>query len=302
MIGDTAIGWGEADDKVSISAIFTALDNGINFFDTADIYGLGHSEELLGKTIGARKDVIIASKAGNVARDHRFTTDYSEKYIINACEASLKRLRREVIDYYQLHSARIVHLEEGACIEAMQRLVQQGKIRYWGISLNTFEPEPEAEFFIQRKLGNGFQLVLNLLNQASLPLFRKTDVNKYGIIVRMPLQFGLLTGRFDNAVDFTFTDHRKNRLTRKIVDISARLLQPVWALCDKYHCTKVQLALSYLISYTAVSTVITGSRTPEHVVKNTSGLFQPEPEDVHLIENLGRTEFLGVMNLIRERG
>src|SRR5215470_8725403 len=109
MIGKTAIGWGDVDDEESKKAIHRSLDLGINFFDTADIYGLGHSENILGKTVGDKKDVIIATKVGNVSRNEQFTVDYSKKYIVEACEASLKRLRRNVIDYYQLHSARIQH-------------------------------------------------------------------------------------------------------------------------------------------------------------------------------------------------
>src|SRR5688572_2299452 len=132
MIGNIAIGWGDADDSVSIKAVRSALDAGINFFDTADIYGIGHSEELLGKTIGDRKEIIIATKVGNVARDEQFTVDYSKKYILAACDASLKRLKRDVIDFYQLHSARMQHLQNGECMEAMQQLQQQGKIKYWG--------------------------------------------------------------------------------------------------------------------------------------------------------------------------
>src|SRR5688572_4962539 len=156
MIGNTAIGWGDADDKVSIAAIHNALDSGINFFDTADIYGLGHSEELLGKTIGDNKEIIIATKVGNVSRNEQFTVDYSKEYILKACEASLKRLERDVIDYYQLHSARMQHLQNGECIEAMQLLRQQGKIKYWGISLNTFDPLPEADFLYKIRSGMDF--------------------------------------------------------------------------------------------------------------------------------------------------
>jgi aryl-alcohol dehydrogenase-like predicted oxidoreductase len=99
MIGNTAIGWGDADDSVSVKAIYAALDAGINFFDTADIYGLGHSEIILGKTIGKNKEVMIASKGGNVSRNNQFTVDYSKSHIIQACEDSLKRLGREVIDF-----------------------------------------------------------------------------------------------------------------------------------------------------------------------------------------------------------
>src|SRR5689334_16974552 len=164
MIGKTAIGWGNVDDEESKKAIHRSLDLGINFFDTADIYGLGHSENILGKIIGSKKDVIIATKVGNVSRNGQFTVDYSKEYILKACEASLRRLWRNEIDYYQLHSARMQHLEQGDCIDAMKMLQKQGKVRYWGLSINTFDPLPEAEYLINNNLGNGFQLVLNLIN------------------------------------------------------------------------------------------------------------------------------------------
>lgn len=302
MIGSTAIGWGDVDDAVSIKAIHAALDAGINFFDTADIYGLGHSEDILGKTIGDKKDIIIATKVGNVSRNNQFTFDYSKKYILEACEASLKRLKREVIDYYQLHTARLQHLENGECIEAMQQLQQQGKIRYWGISLNTFDPLPEADFFINNKIGNGFQLVLNLLNQKALPLLKRSTENGYGVIVRMALQFGLLTGKFDNSAEFSSNDHRKNRLTREVIDTSNRALEPVWDLCKKYNCTKTQLALSYLLSYPEVSTIIAGIRNEEQVKLNTTGLFQLAKTDMEMIESLGERDFVSVMKLIQLQG
>ncbi len=302
MIGNTAIGWGSVNDEDSKKAIHAALDCGVTFFDTADIYGLGHSEEILGKTIGKKKDIVIATKVGNVSRNDQFTVDYSKEYILKACEESLRRLQTDVISYYQLHSARLSHLEVGECVEAMQALQQQGKIRYWGLSLNTFEPTPEADYLIKNKLGSGFQLVLNILNQHALPLIKKAAGNGYGVIARMPLQFGLLTGKFDNAVSFAQNDHRKNRLTKEVVEASSKALKRVWSLCDKYNCTKLQLALSYILCYPEISTVIPGIRTREQAVQNTSGLIKLKSEDRKAIESLGSTEFLGVMNLIKAAG
>lgn len=302
MIGTTSIGWGDSDDSVSRQAIHASLDAGINFFDTADIYGLGHSEKLLGETIGQNKEVVIATKVGNVSRNDQFTVDYSKEYILNACEESLRRLQRDVIDYYQLHTARLSHLQQGDCIEAMQLLQQQGKIRYWGLSLNTFDPMPEASFLIEKKSGNGFQLVLNLLNQKALDLFPAAAENGYGIIARMPLQFGLLTGKFDNGASFSNSDHRKNRLTPEIINACSQSLQPVWELCKKYNCSKTQLALSYLLSYQQVSVVIPGIRTEKHVTDNTTGLFNILPEDMQYIESLGKNEFLSIMKMIQLQG
>lgn len=302
MIGNTAIGWGNANDRDSKIAINRSLELGINFFDTADIYGLGHSEQLIGEVLGNKKDVIIATKVGNVSRDEKFTVDYSKEYILQACEESLKRLKRDTIDYYQLHTARLAHLQQGDCIEAMRLLQQQGKIRCWGISLNTFDPFAEADFFLQHTIGNGFQLVLNILNQKALPLIKKASAAGYGIIARMPLQFGLLTGKFDQRVSFPDNDHRKNRLTAQIVETANTALEPVWQLCRKYNVNKTQLALSYILSYDEVSTVIPGIRTAEHAELNTSGHIQLEIADRELIEQLGTTAFVPVMEQIQKQG
>jgi len=302
MVGSTAIGWGDADDTVSIKAIHAALDAGINFFDTADIYGLGHSEKMIGKEMGGRKEAVIATKVGNVSRNEQFTVDYSKEYILSACEASLKRLKRDVIDYYQLHTARLTHLQNGECIEAMQQLQHQGKIRYWGLSLNTFEPDADAEFLMKNNFGNGFQLVLNIINQKALPLLKIAAGKGYGIIARMPLQFGLLTGKFDNQAAFSDNDHRKNRLTKEVIDATLTATEPVWKLCSKYNCTKTQLALSYILSYREVSTIIPGIRTPEQVKLNTEGLFQLDETDRMMIEQLGSGSFIELMELIRKQG
>jgi len=302
MVGNTSIGWGDADDVVSKQAITAALNAGINFFDTADIYGLGHSEKIIGDTIGNDHRVVVATKVGNVARNNQFTVDYSKEYILSACDNSLKRLKRERIDYYQLHSARVDHLQEGGCTEAMAELQNQGKIRYWGLSLNTFDPSPEADLLMRHNLGKGFQLVLNILNQRALPVMQRANRNGYGVIVRMPLQFGLLTGKFDIDSTFPRNDHRHNRLTKEVILNSNEALKPVWELCKKSSMTNTQLALSYVLSYPEVSTIIPGIRTPEHVTGNTKGLIRLDDADLEMIEDLGKTSFVSVMELIQKQG
>ena len=302
MIGNVPIGWGNADDEVSQRSMNAAYDAGINFFDTADIYGLGHSEDLLGQAFSENKNVVIATKVGNVERNETFTTDYTKEYIISACEKSLQRLKRDTIDYYQLHTARLQHLQEGSCIEAMQHLQQEGKIRYWGLSLNTFDPEPEATFLLKNNLGHGLQLVLNLINQKSLNIVHQGAEKGYGIIARMPLQFGLLTGKFNKSTTFENNDHRQKRLTGEVIGASEEALAPVWDLCRKYDCNKTALALSYILSYDGISTVIPGIRTPEHVYDNTAGLFQLEREDLRFIESLGNTSFQSLLKLIQAQG
>ncbi len=302
MVGDTAIGWGEVDDEQSRKAIAAAIDAGITFFDTADIYGLGHSETVLGAALKSHHEVVIATKVGNVARDGSFTTDYSKAYILRACEESLRRLQRDTIDYYQLHTVKRAQLKEGACVEAMQELQEAGKIRYWGISLNTFEPAPEADYSLEHGLGSGFQIVLNLINQRGTGLIRRSAQNGYGIIARMPLQFGLLTGKFSASTCFQKNDHRHGRITPELIDQADALLQPVWELCNKYECSRSALAMSYVLSFDEVSTVIPGIRTTEQVRLNTTGLVKLEETDKAWLEALGKDAFLPLLQTVRERG
>lgn len=302
MVGNTAIGWGDVNDDESRKAIRRALELGINFFDTADVYGQGHSENLLGTELKANKDAIIATKVGNVVRNDAFTVDYSRDYILKACDESLKRLKRETIDYYQLHSARMIHLQQGECIEAMSLLKKQGKIRYWGISLNTFDPFAEADFFMQQKIGNGFQLVLNLLNQKAVPLIQAAEEAGYGIIARMPLQFGLLTGKFDESASFAENDHRKNRLTKAVIEAANTALDPLWQLCKKYGVTKTGLSLSYILGHPGVSTIIPGIRSASQADANATGLVTLDLKDMELISQLGKDRFGDVMQLIQQQG
>jgi aryl-alcohol dehydrogenase-like predicted oxidoreductase len=194
------------------------------------------------------------------------------------------------------------HLLQGECVEAMELLQKQGKIRYWGLSLNTFEPFEEARYLMEGNKGQGFQLVLNVINQKALPLIKEAGGKGYGIIARMPLQFGLLTGKFDKQAAFTGNDHRKNRLTAAVIEKTKEATAPVWELCEKYQCTKTALALSYILSYPEVSVAIPGIRTPEQATANTGGLFRLDIADRSMIESLGTASFPALMELIRAQG
>lgn len=304
FVGKIPIGWGPSDDAVSAAAIHKALDAGISFFDTADFYGLGHSEELLGNTLGNRNDVVIASKVGQkVGANNNIEIDYTKDYVIKACDASLKRLKRDHIDFHQLHVARMQHLENGECIEAMQQLQKEGKIRYWGISLITFHPFPEADFFLTNQIGQGFQLVFNLINQRALPIIHQAAAKGYGIIARMPLQFGLLSGNIKPDTVFTADDHRSYRVVPPITEATLQILkEQVWPLCEKYQTTASGLALSYILSYPEISTVIPGIRTPEHVGLNTDHLVTLEAADKQHLQNLYETHWLPVMEMMEKQG
>lgn len=303
MVGNTPIGWGRADDATSVAAIHKAMDCGINFFDTADFYGLGHSENLLGKQLGRNKEIIIATKVGHRNINETIQLDYSKDYIITACEASLKRLKKETIDYYQLHSARMQHFESEKVVEAMELLKQQGKIRYWGLSLNTFYPEPEANFMMHSKIGDGFQLVFNIINQRALNLLKNASENNYGVIARMPLQFGLLTGKFTLDANFANDDHRSFRFNKEILAGSLKILQEkIWPLCHQYNISKTSLALSYILSYNSVSTVIPGIRTAQHAIDNTTGIVKLSAADRTMVENVFTNHFVEIVNLMEKQG
>lgn len=291
MVGDTAIGWGDVDDKTSIKALEKSFDLGINFYDTADFYGFGHSEELIGKTFSKSKDVVIATKVGHRVDGNTIVLDYTKKHIIKSCDESLRRLKRDCIDYYQLHSAKLSHLEDGACIEAMEELKQQGKIRYWGISLNTFNPYPEAEFLMERNLAQGFQLVLNIINQRSIGLIKRSKENNYGVIARIPLQFGLLTGKFDKNKKFDKNDHRFFRLPPDFLSELLDSLDEVWNTQSNYKISKTSFALSYILSFDEVSTVIPGIKTPEQAVMNTKDIIRLEKDDMEYLSSLFETKF-----------
>ena len=291
MVGELAIGWGNVDDNTSIEALKKSFDLGINFYDTADFYGFGHSEELIGKVFGNRDDVIIATKVGHRVENNKILLDYSKKHILKSCDESLKRLRRDKIDFYQLHSAKLNHLEDGQCIEAMEELKSQGKIRYWGISLNTFNPYPEAEFLMNRKLAFGFQLAFNIINQRTLKLINTASQAGYGIIARIPLQFGLLTGKFSKDTKFEKNDHRSFRLKKEFLSELLDALEDVFKLSEKYNVDKTTFALSFIMNHKGVSTVIPGIKTPEQAIKNTQPLIKISEDDLNFLYELFNKKF-----------
>lgn len=302
MAGEIPIGWGNVDDNTSIKALEKAYDLGVTFYDTADFYGLGHSEELIGKTLSDKKNIIIATKVGHrLVNDGRIILDYSKEHILQACEKSLKRLKRETIDLYQLHSAKLNHLEQGECIEAMEQLKKDGKIRYWGLSLSTFEPEPEANFLMKNNLGSSFQIVFNIINQKGLMTIQEAGKNGYGVIARMPLQFGLLTGKFNKNTKFGKNDHRAFRLTPEFLSEALDSLDDVWILADKYGISKTSISLSFILSMPEISTVIPGIKTPEQAILNTNDLIKLSQEDKDFLIEMYKKKFYKIVELMQKQ-
>ena len=302
MVGSTPIGWGDVDDATSKKALLRAKELGINFFDTADFYGLGHSEELIGEIFGNSSDVIIATKAGHRAtKENTIELDYSKKHITAACEKSLKRLRRNVIDYYQLHSAKLTHLQQGECIEAMEDLKKQGKIRYWGLSLNTFHPNTESEYLMEHNLGDGFQLVYNIINQRAQNVITEGSKAGYGIIARMPLQFGLLTGKISAGTIFSQGDHRSFRLTKEIIEASSTGLKEIGLSAEKQKITKTSLSLSFCVKTEGISAIIPGIKTPLQAEQDVD-IVDLDQHAMKTITDLYPTYFSHAVSLMEKQG
>jgi len=302
MAGTIALGWGSTDDETSKKALQIAISQGINFIDTADFYGLGHSEELIGEVVGNHPEIIIATKVGHrLAEDQSILFDYSKDYIFQACESSLKRLKRDYIDLYQLHTAKVKHFEVGECLEAMEILKAQGKIRYWGVSLNTYNPFPEAEYLLQNNLGDGFQLVFNIINQRARKIILEAAIKGVGIIARMPLQFGLLTGKFTPQTIFNEDDHRRLRLKPSVLKEALESLEPIWKMAEKYQITPAQLSLSFIRSYPQISTIIPGIKTTQQAIENSSGLVQLTEDDIHFISELYHTRLKRIVELMEQQ-
>ncbi|MGA8808667.1 MAG: aldo/keto reductase, partial [Thermoanaerobaculia bacterium] len=207
------LGWGRTTDEDSLAAIRRARDLGVTFFDTADSYGFGRSESLLGIVLSRkRQDVIIGTKVGVVRTSSgELKKDFSKQHIYVAVDGSLKRLRTDYIDVYQIHNPTIDDLRREEIQDAMERLQDAGKIRFWGVSV--FNPEDGLEV-VRQSWGHVLQVLYNILNQAPADeLFPAAKEKGYGIIARVPLASGLLTGKFRNDTVFPADDIRQNFLT-----------------------------------------------------------------------------------------
>lgn len=259
--------YGKTNDSESMEALYQSYIQGITFYDTADFYGRGHSESLIGNALKeVRKEVIIATKVGLV--DAIGTQNFSAEYIINSLESSLKRLQTDYVDLYQLHIPPIETIENnGEIARTLERLKEQGKIRAIGISLRS----PEDGLSIMNdSTFESLQVNFNLLDQRAIEnnLLQMCEENNIGVIVRTPLCFGFLTGEYTNQEEFGAGDHRNNWSQKQIQKWSSAYEAFSDVNDPSNPTTPSQTALRYCLSYNSVSTVIPGMLTKDHVIEN----------------------------------
>jgi aryl-alcohol dehydrogenase-like predicted oxidoreductase len=206
--GTWAIGgsWGQTSDAEALNGLQRAMEAGVNFFDTADVYGSGHAEELLAKaTKGKEHEVHVATKFCRAGDIHDSGT-YSEETVRRYCENSLLRLQRETIDLYQIHCPPLAVLKDGRVFEVLDKLQAEGKIRHYGVSVETVE---EGLFCLTVPGVKALQVIFNLFRQKpAAELLPQAKAAGVGILVRLPLASGLLTGKFTEASTFAADDHR----------------------------------------------------------------------------------------------
>lgn len=271
-IGGTAHGgmaYGATDDTVSLQALEKALDLGITFFDTSNLYGAGHSEVLLGKaTRKCRDKVIIATKGGFT--DKGDTQDWSPFALRSSLEGSLQRLNTDYVDLLQLHSPEIAALEDGALFELLKGFVTEGKIRSWGVSVRS--PE-DAKYLLGRFYGEipVLQVNFSAVDQRALEcgLLAASLAQQVGVVARTPLCFGFLTGQYQ-AITFDKGDHRARWSSKQIKLWADAYRKFISEECDLSDQTAAQLALRYCISFPSISCTIPGMLTPSHVLENAS--------------------------------
>jgi len=261
-IGGNAFGnsYGPTDDKTSLEAIKRAVELGCNFFDTADAYGHGHSEELLGQVLKERRgDFIIATKVGADFYHDPPRMSFSSDYLSFALEKSCQRLQTDYVDLYQLHNPPVQLLRNSKLFDCLEKLVESRKIRYYGISIH----DPE-EGILAMKHGHPatIQVVFNILRQeAKNRLFQAAIESDVAIIAREPLSNGFLTGKFTDDSTFLPGDIRFN-FPRNYFHALIRAAQQLKFLETKSR-TLAQASLRFVLDHRDVSTVIPGLKTPQ---------------------------------------
>lgn len=264
-----AFGWGKQDDAESRQAIHRAIDRGINWIDTAPVYGLGHAEEVVGNAIaGRRSEILVATKCGRVwdERTREIGKCLEAASIRREVEASLRRLRIDVIDLYQIHWPEPDEdVEEGWSTVAA--LVSEGKIRYAGVSnFNVHQLRRAQVIHPIASLQPPYSMLRRELEAETLAYCAENEI---GVIAYSPMQAGLLTGTFDRkrATELASDDWRKGAPWFREPQLSINLdaVEGLEPIAKRRGVTLSQLALAWVLRRSEVTAAIVGARRPEQI-------------------------------------
>jgi aryl-alcohol dehydrogenase-like predicted oxidoreductase len=281
--------FGPIADETAFNVMQAAVDNGIRFFDTADVYGAGRSESLIGEFLkGCREPVFVATKFGRLPGV--YPDGYSEDALRRAVDAALKRLNVDALDLLQLHCVPIEILRQGHVFDWLRRVQEEGLIRHFGASVETDE---QAMLCLEQEGMVSLQIIFNIFRQKPLErLLPAARARGVGIIVRLPLASGLLSGRYTRDTRFAETDHRNYNRDGKAFSVGETFaglpLDKGVALTDELkryvpdNMTMAQMALRWILDHDAVSTIIPGASSPEQAKANTVAAdLPPLPENLH---------------------
>ena len=283
-VGAWAVGgsWGATNDDESMAAMHAAVDAGVTFFDTADVYGDGHSEKLIARLLRERDEtVVVATKFGRRAPQELESYTYGN--LRGWLERSLENLGVETVDLVQLHCPPTDAYYEPGLFAACDRLVQEGLVRHYGVSVQKVE---EALKAIEYPGVATVQIIFNVLRQRPAELFfREAQTRDIGVIVRVPLASGLLTGKLRRDTEFAADDHRLFNRHGESFDVGETFagldyetgLDVVEELRPLVPdgATMAQLALRWILDNDAVSTVIPGAKTVEQARANAAASDLP---------------------------
>lgn len=284
--GAWAIGgaWGQVNDKESLAALHTAIDMGVNFIDTADVYGDGRSERLIAQVLKERsEDIVVATKAGRRLNPH-VADGYNAENLSKFIERSLKMLDTDCLDLVQLHCPPTDVFYRPEVFEALDNLMHAGKIQHYGVSVEKVE---EALKAIEYPNVKTVQIIFNIFRQRPSELFfEEAKRRKIGILARVPLASGLLTGKMTPQTVFENDDHRKfNRHGEEFdvgetfagvdYDTGLAAVEKLKAL-KPAEATMAQFALRWILMFDAVTCVIPGAKRPSQAQDNcNSSALQP---------------------------
>ena len=286
--GAWAIGgsWGETDDTESLAAMHAAVDAGVTFFDTADVYGDGHSEQLIGQLLRDRDEsLFVATKFGR--RAPLEVAQYTYGNLRGWLERSRENLGVDAVDLVQLHCPPWDAYYTPSVFEACERLVDDGLARAYGVSVEKVE---EALKAIEYPSVATVQIIFNIFRQRPAELlFEQAQRRDVGLVIRVPLASGLLTGKFTGQTQFPPDDHRAFNRHGEQFDVGETFAGVDYATgleaVEKLRAlvppgsTLAQLALRWILDFEGVTTVIPGAKTPEQAKANAAAAAAPALSD-----------------------